>query len=95
MVENLILLEEKNMTDEELEKDFINVCSICLDNNDLVNEFCRLKGLKRPDKRSPIEIQIDNACGYDAGMDFMRQFTDFVREFIYIPLLIQQMNVWI
>ncbi len=58
MVENLILLEEKNMTDEELEKDFINVCSICLDNNDLVNEFCRLKGLKRPDKRSPIEIQI-------------------------------------
>lgn len=46
------------MTDEELEKDFINVCSICLDNNDLVNEFCRLKGLKRPDKRSPIEIQI-------------------------------------
>jgi hypothetical protein len=81
------------MTDEELEKDFINVCSICLDNNDLVNEFCRLKGLKRPDKRSPIEIQIDNACGYDAGMDFMRQFTDFVREFIYIPLLIQQMNV--
>lgn len=93
MVENLILLEEKNMTDEELEKDFINVCSICLDNNDLVNEFCRLKGLKRPDKRSPIEIQIDNACGYDAGMDFMRQFTDFVREFIYIPLLIQQMNV--
>ena len=81
------------MTDEELEKDFINVCSICLDNNDLVNEFCRLKGLKRPDTRGPIEIQIDNACGYDAGMDFMRQFTDFVREFIYIPLLIQQMNV--
>lgn len=44
------------MTVEDLEKDFINVCSICLDNNELVNEFCRLKGLKRPDKRSPIEI---------------------------------------
>ena len=68
----LILLEEKYMTVEDLEKDFINVCSICLDNNDLVNEFCRLKGLKRPDKRSQIEIQIDNACGYDTGMDFMR-----------------------
>ena len=78
---------------EELQNDFINVCSLCLDDDDLVNEFCRLKVLKRPDKRSPIEIQIDNACGYDAGMDFMRQFTDFVREFIYIPLLIQQMNV--
>ena len=77
------------MTVEELENDFINVCSLCLDNDNLVNEFCRLKGLKRPDKRSSIEIQIDNACGYDTGMDFMRQFADFVREFIYIPLLRQ------
>lgn len=75
------------MSVEELENDFINVCSLCLDNDDLVNEFCRLKGLKSPDKRSPIEVQIDNACGYNAGMDFMRQFTEFVREFIYIPLL--------
>ena len=77
------------MTLEELENNFINVCSLCLDDDDMVNEFCRLKGLKRPDKRSPIEIQIDNACGYNAGMDFMRQFTDFVREFVYILLLIQ------
>ena len=81
------------MTIEELENDFIGVCSLCLDNDDLVDEFCRLKGLKRSDKRSPIEIQIDNACGYDADMDFMKQFTDFVREFVYIPLLSQQMNV--
>lgn len=80
------------MTVEELENDFIGVCSLCLDNDDLVNEFCRLKGLRRPDKRSPIEIQIDNTCGYDAGMDSMRQFTDFVREFIYIPLLRQQIE---
>ena len=80
------------MTVEELENDFINVCSICLDNNDFVNEFCRLKGLKRPDKRSPIEVQIDNSCGYDAGKDFMKQFTDFVREFVYIPLLRQQIG---
>lgn len=76
------------MTIEELENDFINVYRLCLDNDDLVNEFCRLKGLKRPDKRSPI----DNACGYDAGMDFMRQFTDFVREFVYISLLRQQIG---
>lgn len=80
------------MTLEELENNFINVCSLCLDDDDMVNEFCRLKGLKRPDKRSPIEVQIDNACGYDAGMDFMKQFTDFVREFIYIPLLNQQIG---
>ena len=81
------------MAVEELQKDFISVCGICLDNDELVNEFCRLKNLKRPDRRSPIEIQIDNACGYDEGVDFMRQFTEFVREFIYIPLLYQQMNV--
>lgn len=35
------------MTVEELEDDFINVCCICLDNDDLVNEFCRLKKLKK------------------------------------------------
>ena len=80
------------MTVEELQNYFINVFSLCLDDDDLVNEFCRLKGLKRPDKRSPIEIQIDNACRYDAGIDFIRQFTDFVREFIYIPLLNQQIG---
>lgn len=37
-------------------------------------------------------MQIDNACRYDAGMDFMRQFTDFVREFVYIPSLRQQIG---
>lgn len=82
------------MTLEELENDFLNVCRLCLDNDNLVSEFCRLKGLKRPDKRNSIEVQIDNACGYDTGMDFMRLFTDFVREFIYIPLLIQQIE-WV
>lgn len=82
------------MTAEQLEDDFVNVCRICLDNDNLINEFCRLKGIKRPDKRSPIEVQIDNACRYYAGLDFMRQFTEFVREFIYVPLLVQQMNVW-
>lgn len=80
------------MTVKELENDFLNVCRLCLDNDEFVNEFCRLKGLKRPDKRSPLEIQIDSACGYDAGMDFMRRFTDFVREFIYISLLRQQIG---
>lgn len=76
-------LKQRRILDDGRKNDFINVCSVCLDNDELVNEFCRLKGLKRPDKRSPIEIQIDNACGYDAGMDFMRQLTDFVREYIY------------
>lgn len=68
------------------ENDFLGVCSLCLNDDNLVNEFCRLKGLRRPDKRSPIEAQIDNVCEYDVCMEFMRQFTDFMREreFAYI-----------
>lgn len=60
------------MTTTEMENDFIKVCSICLEDNNLVNEFCRLKNIKCPDKSSPIENQIDKACGYDAGMEFMK-----------------------
>lgn len=81
-----------NMATEELRDDFIKVCSICLDNDMLVDEFCRLKKIKRPDKIGLIEKQIDKACGYDAGMDFMKQFTDFVMGFIYIPVLAQQIK---
>ena len=80
------------MNIEELEDDFINVCRLCLEDENLVNEFCRLKGLKQPDRLSPIEIQIYNACDYNYGMDFMKQFTDFVREFVYISLLNKQEN---
>ena len=69
------------MTMEELENDFVQVCSLCLEDNNLVDEFCRLKNIKRPDKLSPIEKQIDKACRYDAGM-----------EFIYIPLIRQQIG---
>ena len=80
------------MTIEELEDDFVKVCKLCLEDENLVNEFCRLKGVKRPDRRSPIEIQIDNVCKYDADVDFIKQFTDFVREFVYVPLLKQQLS---
>lgn len=82
----------ENMTIEELDNDFIQICSLCLEDNSLVNEFCRLKNIKCPDMLSPIEKQIDNVCGYDAGMEFMKQFTNFVREFIYIPLVKQQIG---
>ena len=78
------------MTAEELESDFLQVCNFCLKDDNLINEFCRLKNIKRPDKLSSIEKQIDKACGYDAGMEFIRQFTDFVREFIFF----QPENPW-
>lgn len=67
--------------------DFELVCQECIKNDELVNEFCRLKGIKRPDKRSPIEIQIDRACGFDANRQFVEEFAKFCFEFIYIPVL--------
>jgi hypothetical protein len=68
--------------------DFEEVCLICLKNDELVNEFCRLKGIKRPDKRSFIEIEIDKACGYDTNMEFIKVFTDFVMNYVYLPLIV-------
>lgn len=56
-------------------------------NDELVNEFCRLKKIKRPYRRSPIEIEIDKSCGYDTNLEFVKEFTDFVFRFVYIPLL--------
>ena len=77
-----------------MELDFESVCKECLANDEFVSEFCRLNGIKRPDRRSPIEIQIDKSCGYDANMDFIKKFTDFVMEFVYIPLVEEsQMNI--
>lgn len=69
---------------------FEQVCQECLSNDELVNEFCRLKNIKRPDKRTSIEINIDNACGYNANKEFVKEFTQFVFEHIYTPLLIKQ-----
>lgn len=64
--------------------DFEEVCQECLKNDELVNEFCRLKHIKRPDRRSPIEITIDEACGYDANKEFIKEFTDFVMNYVYL-----------
>lgn len=65
--------------------DFEEVCQECLKNDELVNEFCRLKCIKRPDRRSPIEIAIDKACEYDANKEFIKEFTDFVMNYVYLP----------
>lgn len=73
-----------------MELSFEDVCHECLANDELVNEFCRLKKMKRPDRRSPIEIEIDKACGYDANGIFIKEFVDFVTDFIWIPLLDMQ-----
>lgn len=67
----------------------IEICKECLSNNELVDEFCRLQNIKRPDKLSPLEKEIDVSCGYNYGNEFIIQFINFVRDFIYLPMLTQ------
>lgn len=59
------------------------VVSECLKNDELVNQYCRLNNIKRPDRLSPIDKMIDEACGVDAGKEFIEGFIKFVDEFIY------------
>ena len=58
--------------------DFETVCIECLKNDVFVNEFCRLKGIKRPDKLSQLEEMIDKSCGYDAKGEFIKEFVEVV-----------------
>ena len=58
-----------------------------LKNDELVNEFCRLRKIKLPYRRNGIGTIIDDVCGYDANMEFVREFTKFVMRTIYIPLI--------
>lgn len=43
--------------------------------------------IELPYQRSGIEILIDDACGYDAQKEFIKEFTKFVMQAIYIPLI--------
>lgn len=71
-----------------MKKEFINlelmaVVNECLKNDELVNQYCRLKNIKRPDKLLAIEKMIDEACGLNTGEEFIKGFIDFVDEFVY------------
>ena len=63
------------------------MCQECLKNDEFANEFCRLKGIKRPDRRTSMEIAIDKACGYDANMEFIKEFVNFIIWGVWNPLL--------
>lgn len=66
---------------------FLECCQECIKNDDLVNQYCKLKGIKHPNKLSPIEIIIDQSCGYNAKDNFIRGFADFVFFYIWIPVV--------
>lgn len=59
----------------------------CFNNDEFVNEFCRLKGIKRPDKLTPLEKEIDKSCGFDSTKKFIVEFTNVVFRCVYIPLV--------
>ncbi len=59
----------------------------CAGNTELVKEFNRLSGCHLGEHRTPIDIAIDSACGYDPDREAMPQFLDFVYHCIWLPLL--------
>lgn len=46
----------------------------CAGNTELVKEFNRLSGCHLGEHRTPIDIAIDSACGYDPDREAMPQF---------------------
>lgn len=71
---------------------FEECCQECLRNDELVNQFCRLKNIKRPDRLAPIEMIIDQSCGYNSKYKFIREFTDFVFVYIWIPTVDRELS---
>jgi len=70
---------------------FINCLEECIKNKTLISEFNRLTDFKLGiDSRSPIEIVIDDATGYDEQKEYMRKFIDFVYMHIWLPLVASQ-----
>lgn len=66
--------------------DLGRICKMCLMNDDLINEFCRLKNIKWLDKRSLLEIEIAKACNYNAYQEFIAMFVKFIVHYIYLPI---------
>lgn len=71
------------LDDKFINFDVLMTVNECIKNDEFVNEYCRLLGIKRPDKLTPIEKAIDEACGFDADKEFMEGFIKFVYEFVY------------
>lgn len=85
--ETAINFDDLNLPPELLDNlQLYAVVADCLKNDSLVDQYCRLNNIKRPNKLSAIDKAIDKACGYDANKEFVKGFVEFVSEFVY-PLL--------
>lgn len=71
---------------------FEECCQECIKNDELINQFCRLKNIKRPDRLSPVETIVDNACGYNAKEEFVKKFADFVFYYIWVPTVDKELR---
>lgn len=69
---------------------FEEVVYICLLEKELIKQFNRLYNHKLSVPRSPITIQIDNACGYDPNHEAMNDFFSFVFQYIWLPLVMKE-----
>lgn len=61
----------------------------CLSNREFVAQFNRLSGcqLLRSEKRTPLEMAIDNACGYDGERDEdWLKWTEFIMDTVWARL---------
>ncbi|WP_313584610.1 hypothetical protein [Lacrimispora sp.] len=65
---------------------FEECCTECIQNEELIEQFCRLNNIKRPDRLSPVEIIVDQSCGYNAKEEFIKKFADFIFYYIWVPL---------
>lgn len=62
-----------------------------INNPDLVAQYERLKKVKLFQKRTPIETLIDEATGYHGlNEKDLKEFFDFVRDYIWLPLLTKE-----
>jgi hypothetical protein len=66
---------------------FQDVCQECLETPGLVKEWNRLTGHHLGEKRDPIIVTIDKACGYNPDEAAMPDFLAFVYECIWLPLV--------
>lgn len=70
----------------EAETAFCNLVQFCAANDELVEQFNRLSGLHMGERRTPIQIAIDQACGYDPDAVALPKFAQFVFDYIWKPL---------
>lgn len=70
--------------------DFVGCCKTCVSNAEFVKQFNRITGNHLGEIRNPIEIAIDQACGYNPDKSSMQAFCAFVFEYVCVPMTAQR-----